>query len=161
MFLELTIVFCILEIPLFHVLNARITFGNINTCEQEVPGVTKIENGPKPQCSVDDSCFDPPASYGRLGKTLWCTIDFSWMGGGDVVFFHKQRYSLKSYLNFFAFGIWPVSVTLYVSDPKNFNLVHNFWTMIDRDLIICTCTQLMKPFQMTGWWHFNFDHTLF
>ena len=31
---------------------------------------------------------------------------------------------------------------------KNFNIGHNFWTIIDRDLIFGMCTQLMKPFQM-------------
>ena len=31
---------------------------------------------------------------------------------------------------------------------KNFNIGHNFWTIIERDLIFGMHTQLMKPFQM-------------
>ncbi|XP_073985482.1 ankyrin repeat domain-containing protein 13D isoform X1 [Rhodnius prolixus] len=56
-----------IEIPLFHVLNARITFGNIFGLEQSVEGVDRIEENGKTHCIVNDSCFIPPASYTLLG----------------------------------------------------------------------------------------------
>lgn len=56
-----------IEIPLFHVLNARITFGNINGCDTPVEGVTTIEDAGKVTVCVDESCFEPPAGYRRLG----------------------------------------------------------------------------------------------
>uniref|UniRef100_T1HUF5 Ankyrin repeat domain-containing protein n=1 Tax=Rhodnius prolixus TaxID=13249 RepID=T1HUF5_RHOPR len=59
-----------IEIPLFHVLNARITFGNIFGLEQSVEGVDRIEENGKTHCIVNDSCFIPPASYTLLGEII-------------------------------------------------------------------------------------------
>lgn len=56
-----------IEIPLFHVLNARITFGNIFGLDSSVEGVTTVEDGNKLSCIVDDACFQPPPSYSFLG----------------------------------------------------------------------------------------------
>lgn len=56
-----------IEIPLFHVLNARITFGNINALDQPVHGVTVIEDNQEKACVVEDTCFEPPRGYSRLG----------------------------------------------------------------------------------------------
>ncbi|XP_064620295.1 ankyrin repeat domain-containing protein 13D-like [Lineus longissimus] len=69
-----------IEIPLFHVLNARITFGNIYGSDEAVAGVQTIreadESATPMFCSVDDSVFEPPLSYSRRGMS------------GDV---HHQR----------------------------------------------------------------------
>jgi len=59
-----------IEIPLFHVLNARITFGNIFGLDEEIPGVTRIAEEERISCIVDDSCFIPPASYSKLGAEV-------------------------------------------------------------------------------------------
>ena len=58
------------EIPLFHVLNARITFGNIFGSEAAAPNVTCIKDAEgAPLCSVvDESVFEPPATYSVLGR---------------------------------------------------------------------------------------------
>ncbi|XP_063984442.1 ankyrin repeat domain-containing protein 13D isoform X2 [Diachasmimorpha longicaudata] len=56
-----------IEIPLFHVLNARITFGNIFGMDQEVEHVKKIQDGTRTVCVVDDICFDAPVGYAKLG----------------------------------------------------------------------------------------------
>ncbi|CAH1405533.1 unnamed protein product [Nezara viridula] len=56
-----------IEIPLFHVLNARITFGNIFALDSPVEGVSTIDDGNKLSCVVDDSCFQPPPSYTFMG----------------------------------------------------------------------------------------------
>lgn len=61
---------CFAEIPLFHVLNARITFGNIFGTEEAVVGIQKFEENGKTVCTVDPSCFEPPSSYVVLGENV-------------------------------------------------------------------------------------------
>ncbi|KAK9887875.1 hypothetical protein WA026_000180 [Henosepilachna vigintioctopunctata] len=56
-----------IEIPLFHVLNARITFGNIFALDAPVPQVTRIEDGPEMACVLDESLFEYPPDYIQLG----------------------------------------------------------------------------------------------
>uniref|UniRef100_A0A672ZQ83 Ankyrin repeat domain-containing protein n=1 Tax=Sphaeramia orbicularis TaxID=375764 RepID=A0A672ZQ83_9TELE len=75
-----------IEIPLFHVLNARVTFSNLCGCDEPVSSVTvhKPENyyhsdichvfsseskySPPPfHCEVDPSVFEPPPDYTTLG----------------------------------------------------------------------------------------------
>ncbi|XP_063046452.1 ankyrin repeat domain-containing protein 13D isoform X2 [Engraulis encrasicolus] len=77
-----------IEIPLFHVLNARVTFSNLCGCDEPVSSVTVLSppeasetgstddstssgNTPPPplQCEVDQSVFDPPADYTMLGPS--------------------------------------------------------------------------------------------
>ncbi|KAG1674640.1 Ankyrin repeat domain-containing protein 13D [Nymphon striatum] len=57
-----------IEIPLFHVLNACITFGNIFSLDEAIQGVTPVkENESAVACFVDDSCFEIPDGYMRIG----------------------------------------------------------------------------------------------
>ncbi|XP_029295456.1 ankyrin repeat domain-containing protein 13A [Cottoperca gobio] len=67
-----------IEIPLFHVLNARITFGNVNKCSTEeeaipTPVATPTSSGEEeeaaalPPFQVCPTVFDVPASYLRRG----------------------------------------------------------------------------------------------
>jgi len=57
-----------IEIPLFHVINARITFSNIQALDQPVPGVTSFkEDGGHSSAAIDDSVFEVPRSYDVLG----------------------------------------------------------------------------------------------
>ncbi|KAJ8679739.1 hypothetical protein QAD02_015526 [Eretmocerus hayati] len=56
-----------IEIPLFHILNARITFGNIFGLDQEVPHVTRLEEENRLTCLVEDVCFEAPSGYTKLG----------------------------------------------------------------------------------------------
>ncbi|XP_060812425.1 ankyrin repeat domain-containing protein 13D isoform X3 [Bombus pascuorum] len=55
-----------IEIPLFHILNARITFGNIFGMDQEVPHVGHLEETNRMTCLVDDICFEAPVGYVKL-----------------------------------------------------------------------------------------------
>merc|ERR1719471_104899 len=57
-----------IEIPLFHVINARITFSNIQALDTPVQGVTsfKEEDG-RSSAAIDDSVFEVPRSYDILG----------------------------------------------------------------------------------------------
>ncbi|KAK9729420.1 Ankyrin repeats (3 copies) [Popillia japonica] len=57
-----------IEIPLFHVLNARITFGNIFGMDRDIPNVTRIEEEDRLSCILDDSIFQCPAGYAQLGN---------------------------------------------------------------------------------------------
>ncbi|GAB1611266.1 ankyrin repeat domain-containing protein 13D-like isoform X2 [Argonauta hians] len=59
-----------IEIPLFHVLNARITFGNIFGVESSpIEGVSCIQDEEgKLTCAIDDSVFDLPANYSGGGE---------------------------------------------------------------------------------------------
>jgi len=59
-----------LEIPLFHILNARITFGNIFGLDQEVPHVGHLQETNRVTCLVDDICFETPSGYVKLGETF-------------------------------------------------------------------------------------------
>ncbi|XP_037294487.1 ankyrin repeat domain-containing protein 13D isoform X2 [Manduca sexta] len=55
-----------IEIPLFHVLNARITFGNIFARDTPVPHVQWLAaggHGARPACVLDDGCFALGAGY--------------------------------------------------------------------------------------------------
>ncbi|KAI2657183.1 Ankyrin repeat domain-containing protein 13D [Labeo rohita] len=70
------IVIVLLEIPLFHVLNARVTFSNLCGCDEPVSsvivqspqGATEAGQTPPPlQCEVDPSVFEPPPEYTTLG----------------------------------------------------------------------------------------------
>uniref|UniRef100_A0A3Q3KXE0 Ankyrin repeat domain 13 family, member D n=1 Tax=Mastacembelus armatus TaxID=205130 RepID=A0A3Q3KXE0_9TELE len=60
-----------IEIPLFHVLNARVTFSNLCGCDEPVSSVTvhksESQSPPPFNCEVDPSVFEPPADYTTLG----------------------------------------------------------------------------------------------
>ncbi|CAO1416303.1 unnamed protein product [Diamesa tonsa] len=54
-----------IEIPLFHVLNALITFGNVFSLDNPVKYVSNIkeEDNDRLTCVIDDECFEVPANY--------------------------------------------------------------------------------------------------
>jgi len=57
-----------IEIPLFHVINARITFSNIQALDTPVPGVTSFkEESGRSSAAIDDSVFEVPRAYDVLG----------------------------------------------------------------------------------------------
>lgn len=57
-----------IEIPLFHVLTARITFGNIFAADEPVPHVSVLQEEDRVSCLVDDAVFEPPAGYRSVGS---------------------------------------------------------------------------------------------
>ncbi|CAG9812412.1 unnamed protein product [Phaedon cochleariae] len=57
-----------IEIPLFHVLNARITFGNIFAMDAKVPYVTKVEEEDRVTCVLDEGLFRCPSGYSQIGN---------------------------------------------------------------------------------------------
>lgn len=70
----------LLEIPVFHFLNARITFGNINATVASVSGVhSQVTSEPgseegssdddtRVKCSIDVERFSPPSDYVDMSK---------------------------------------------------------------------------------------------
>lgn len=55
------------EIPLFHVLNACITFGNVFAMTTPVENVSTINEDDRITCIVDDRCFEIPSHYANRG----------------------------------------------------------------------------------------------
>ncbi|XP_050675967.1 ankyrin repeat domain-containing protein 13D-like, partial [Leptidea sinapis] len=56
-----------IEIPLFHVLNARITFMNIFGTTSPVAGVATLQEAERLSCLVDDDCFRVGSGYRETG----------------------------------------------------------------------------------------------
>ncbi|XP_053683510.1 ankyrin repeat domain-containing protein 13D [Sabethes cyaneus] len=66
-----------IEIPLFHVLNAVVTFGNVFAIDTSVTNVSHIkESDDRTTCIIDDCCFDVPAEYVRRGSDYRRQITF-------------------------------------------------------------------------------------
>lgn len=59
-----------IEIPLFRVLNAKITFGNILSLDSPVPNVTPIRDDTEAACVIEDEVFQPPPGYRISGRVL-------------------------------------------------------------------------------------------
>lgn len=72
-----------IEIPLFHVINAQITFSNIQALDSPVEGVTSFkEESGRSSAAIDDSVFEVPRSYDVLGGASENTRR-QYQGGGD------------------------------------------------------------------------------
>ncbi|XP_031355358.1 ankyrin repeat domain-containing protein 13D [Photinus pyralis] len=57
-----------IEIPLFHVLNARITFGNIFAMDSNVPLISRVNEDDHVTCIVDEMAFQAPPDYTEFGN---------------------------------------------------------------------------------------------
>nr|CAG4646296.1 EOG090X0784 [Macrothrix elegans] len=57
-----------IEIPLFHVMNACITFGNTFALDEPVRGVSTIQECDRLTCVIDDTCFATPPDYTVYGQ---------------------------------------------------------------------------------------------
>lgn len=83
-----------IEIPLFHILNARITFGNIFGMDQEVPHVGHLQETNRMTCLVDDICFEAPMGYVKLAGAEVRT-QFSMEEEDDLLQFAIQQSLLE------------------------------------------------------------------
>ncbi|XP_011701886.1 PREDICTED: ankyrin repeat domain-containing protein 13D [Wasmannia auropunctata] len=83
-----------IEIPLFHILNARITFGNIFGLDQEVPHVDHLQETNRVTCLVDDICFETPSGYTKLGAEV--RTQFSIEEEDDLLQFAIQQSLLEA-----------------------------------------------------------------
>ncbi|KAG7161783.1 Ankyrin repeat domain-containing protein 13D-like [Homarus americanus] len=57
-----------IEIPLFHVLTARITFGNIFGVDEHVDNVSTVSEEDRLTCVIDETVFEPPAHYTKIDQ---------------------------------------------------------------------------------------------
>ncbi|XP_076232023.1 ankyrin repeat domain-containing protein 13D isoform X2 [Calliopsis andreniformis] len=83
-----------IEIPLLHMLNARITFGNIFGMDQEVPHVGHLQETNRMTCLVDDTCFEAPMGYVKLGAEV--RTQFSIEEEDDLLQFAIQQSLLEA-----------------------------------------------------------------
>ncbi|XP_025987050.1 ankyrin repeat domain-containing protein 13D [Solenopsis invicta] len=83
-----------IEIPLFHILNARITFGNIFGLDQEIPHVGHLQETNRITCLVDDICFEIPSGYAKLGAEV--RTQFSIEEEDDLLQFAIQQSLLEA-----------------------------------------------------------------
>ncbi|XP_068214206.1 ankyrin repeat domain-containing protein 13D [Palaemon carinicauda] len=58
-----------IEIPLFHVLTARITFGNIFGLDEAISNVGTVSEEERLSCVIDDSVFEAPTGYTIIGHS--------------------------------------------------------------------------------------------
>lgn len=56
-----------IEIPLFHLINAVVTFSNCMTMDNPVAQVTKVEENDRVTVTIEDSIFEIPSNYARSG----------------------------------------------------------------------------------------------
>ena len=99
------------EIPLFHVLNARITFGNIQASEEEAQYVTTLKSEEEVTCCIAEECFDIPENYGRLGKRS--TLKLRGGGGAGSPSFSLNCVSLFLFLCCIFFLAYTQLLELY------------------------------------------------
>uniref|UniRef100_A0A672ZSX9 Ankyrin repeat domain-containing protein n=1 Tax=Sphaeramia orbicularis TaxID=375764 RepID=A0A672ZSX9_9TELE len=98
-----------IEIPLFHVLNARVTFSNLCGCDESINIVIHFPPGQSPppfHCEVDPSVFEPPPDYTTLGpgrsepmrdeddNLLQFAIQQSLLDAGTETSHHPGKHSL-------------------------------------------------------------------
>ncbi|XP_029468109.1 ankyrin repeat domain-containing protein 13B isoform X3 [Rhinatrema bivittatum] len=79
-----------IEIPIFHILNARITFGNLNGCEEPVSSVKQSPNSEAPSPSSDSSSVSSSSS---MTSCRGCEMDqalFEVPRGYTVVSSHRD-----------------------------------------------------------------------
>uniref|UniRef100_A0A4W5QDD3 Ankyrin repeat domain 13D n=1 Tax=Hucho hucho TaxID=62062 RepID=A0A4W5QDD3_9TELE len=116
-----------IEIPLFHVLNARVTFSNLCGCDEPVSSVTvhtpEAPEAPPPfHCEVDPSVFQPPPDYTTLGpgrsepmrdeddNLLQFAIQQSLLDAGTESDQVRQEISV--------FYSWAIQESLSVAEPR-------------------------------------------
>ncbi|XP_047447862.1 ankyrin repeat domain-containing protein 13A [Mugil cephalus] len=103
-----------IEIPLFHVLNAKITFGNVNKCstEEEVnttPAATPTSSGEdeeaaaSPPFQVCPSVFEVPPSYHRRGGSRHMPVSHN---DEDLLQYAIQQSLLESRRGPNQEGVW-------------------------------------------------------
>ncbi|XP_076653675.1 ankyrin repeat domain-containing protein 13D isoform X2 [Halictus rubicundus] len=119
-----------IEIPLFHILNARITFGNIFGMDQEVPHVGHLQETNTMTCLVDDSCFEAPMGYVNLGAEV--RTQFSLEEEDDLLQFAIQQSLLEAGSERDEVDIWEALRAQKPSRPTTPNMTAEEETQLQR-----------------------------
>lgn len=109
------------EIPLFHILNACVTFGNVFALETPVPNVEQIreDNDERLACVIDDSCFDIPSHYINRGADYRRQMTFD--DEDDLLQYAIQQSLMETGSEMDQVDIWEALKGQRPLSPANFN----------------------------------------
>lgn len=110
-----------IEIPLFHVLNACVTFGNVFALDTPVENVTHIkeEDNDRLTCVIDDRCFDVPANYANKGADHRRQLTFE--DEDDLLQFAIQQSLMETGSETDEVDIWEALKAQRPITPSNFS----------------------------------------
>lgn len=132
-----------IEIPLFHVLNACVTFGNVFALETPVPHVSQIREQPaigncaaddeeatgatsstpfntdRLTCIIDDCCFDVPQNYANKGADHRRQLTFE--DEDDLLQFAIQQSLMETGSESDQVDIWEAVKAHRPVTPNNFS----------------------------------------
>ena len=111
-----------IEIPLFHVLNACVTFGNVFALEAGVKNVESIreEDSKRLTCIIDDCCFDVPAHYTNKGAANY-RRQMTFGDEDDLLQYAIQQSLLESGSESEQVDIWEALKAQRPLSPSNFS----------------------------------------
>ncbi|CAG9856866.1 unnamed protein product [Phyllotreta striolata] len=105
-----------IEIPLFHILNARITFGNIFGTDQDVEKVARVQEENRLTCVLDENLFKCPSGYVHI--SLDGRRQFSTEEEDDLLQFAIQQSLIDSGTEKEEIDIWEALKTQKPSGQK-------------------------------------------
>ncbi|XP_044760632.1 ankyrin repeat domain-containing protein 13D isoform X1 [Coccinella septempunctata] len=121
-----------IEIPIFHVLNARITFGNIFGLDSPIPKVTRLEDDQGLSCVLDETLFECPPDYIQLGNAgLDARRQFSMEEEDDLLQFAIQQSLIDAGTEKEEVDIWEA---LKAQKPSRPTTPNNFIGQEERQL---------------------------
>lgn len=109
------------EIPLFHVLNACVTFGNVFALEQPIKHVEQLreEDDERLTCVIDDCCFDIPSHY--TNKSADYRRQMTFEDEDDLLQYAIQQSLLETGSEADQVDIWEALKAQRPLSPANFN----------------------------------------
>lgn len=110
-----------IEIPLFHVLNACVTFGNVFGLDAPVKNVEHLreEDSQRLSCVIDDSCFDIPPNYADKSADYRRQLTFE--DEDDLLQYALQQSLIESGTESEQVDIWEALKPQRSLSPANFN----------------------------------------
>lgn len=106
-----------IEIPLFHVLNACVTFGNVFALEQPVNGVINLREEDRVSCVIEDNCFDVPKNYSNKSHDYRRQMTFE--EEDDLLQYALQQSLLESGNESEQIDIWEALKAQRPMSPSN------------------------------------------
>lgn len=109
-----------IEIPLFHVLNACVTFGNVFGLDTAIPHVEHLreEDSNRLSCVIDDCCFDIPPNYADKSADYRRQLTFE--DEDDLLQYALQQSLMESGTDTEQVDIWEALKSQRSLSPANF-----------------------------------------